>query len=229
MATMVRERERVKRPVRTVLRFVASVLMTSGILLIADAALTLLWQEPVSAFIGSREQSALASQLEEEAAIAGSVEQGALTGEQLEAAAARHAERTATGEAFGRMELPSLDRDYVMVEGTTTETLRKGPGHYPDTALPGEGRTVAVAGHRTTYGAPFRTIDKLEPGDEIVLEMPYARFVYEVERQRIVAPTETSVTRDVGSEQLVLSACHPLYSAAQRLIVFSRLDRVEPL
>lgn len=214
---------------RATLRFVAAVMTTSGILLIADAGLTLTWQEPVSAFIGWREQSALEDELEAKEAVAAEGQREAeLTGRELEAAAARAAERTAPGEALGRIELPALDREYVMVEGTDEATLRKGPGHYPDTALPGEGETVAVAGHRTTYLAPFRTIDQLEPGDEIVVSMPYAKLTYEVERQRIVPPTETSVTDDVGHEQLVLSACHPLYSAAERLIVFARLADVEP-
>jgi sortase A len=214
---------------RALLRFVASVMTTSGILLIADAGLTLAWQEPVSALIGWREQSALEDELEATQALAAeSQEDGKLTDRELEAAAGRAAELTATGEALGRIELPTLDRDYVMVRGTDEATLRKGPGHYPDTSFPGQGETMAVAGHRTTYLAPFRTIDQLEPGDDIVLSMPYAELTYEVERQRIVPPTETSVTDDVGHEQLVLSACHPLYSAAERLIVFARLTEVGP-
>ena len=201
-------------------------------MLLADAGITLAWQEPVSALIGARQQAVLEDQLESEerALLAETADgDGEPSRQELEAAAERAAERTGEGEALGRLELPTLDREYVMVEGTDTATLRKGPAHYPDTALPGQGRTVAVAGHRTTYGAPFRTIDKLRPGDEIVVSMPYARFTYEVERQRIVPPTETSVVDDVGHEQLVLSACHPLYSAAERLIVFARLAEAEPL
>lgn len=201
--------------------------MTSGLLLLADAGITLLWQEPVSALIGAREQAVLEDQLER-ALLA---ETGGGTQEpsrrEVEAAAERAASRAGEGEALGRIAFPTLGRDYVMVEGTETASLRKGPGHYPDTALPGQGRTVAVAGHRTTYGAPFRTIDGLRPGDQIIVTMPYARFIYEVERQRIVPPTETSVADDVGHEQLVLSACHPLYSAAERLIVFARLAETE--
>ena len=84
---------------------------------------------------------------------------------------------------------------------------------------------MAIAGHRTTYGAPFRRIDQLERGDRIELRMPYGRFVYRVERTRIVPPTETSVTARVAYDRLVLSACHPLYSAAKRIIVFARLER----
>jgi sortase A len=116
-----------------------------------------------------------------------------------------------------------------MVQGVGTSALRKGPGHYSDTPLPGQPGTVAVAGHRTTYLAPFRAIDRLRRGQPLVLEMPYGRFVYRVEKKRIVPPTATEVKRRVGYDQLVLTACHPLYSAAQRIVVFGRLERAEPV
>src|SRR4051794_36627701 len=104
-----------------------------------------------------------------------------------------------------------------------TASLEKGPGHYPDTAFPGQGTTIGIAGHRTTYRAPFRHIDSLQPGDEIKIEMPYADFVYTVQTHRIVAPTETDIVDPVGYERLVLTACHPLYSASQRYAVFAKL------
>jgi sortase A len=90
------------------------------------------------------------------------------------------------------------------------------------------GQTVAVAGHRTTYLAPFRRINELAPGDRIVVTMPYGRFVYRVEYHRIVLPTALWVTHNLGYDRLVLSACNPLYSAAQRIIVFARLQSVRP-
>jgi LPXTG-site transpeptidase (sortase) family protein len=111
---------------------------------------------------------------------------------------------------------------------TDQGSLRKGPGHYPDIELPGQSGTVGIAGHRTTYLAPFRTIDQLDRGAEIVVDMPYARFTYRVQKQEIVEPTQTEVVDDVGYPRLVMSACHPLYSAAQRIIVFARLDEVRP-
>ena len=116
----------------------------------------------------------------------------------------------------------------MFVEGTNAGDLRAGPGHYPDTPLPGQRGTVAIAGHRTTYGAPFRKIDKVRRGDEIVLAMPYGRFTYRVERTRIVPPTAVWVTQRVSYDRLILSACHPLYSAAKRIVVFARLTRSEP-
>ena len=116
--------------------------------------------------------------------------------------------------------------DYV-VEGTDTASLRKGPGHYPETPLPGDPGTAAIAGHRTTYGAPFRDIDQLKRGDRIVLDMTDGRFIYRVTRTKIVDDSDLSVLDEVGYKQLILSACHPLYSAAQRVIVFARQVRRE--
>jgi sortase A len=116
-----------------------------------------------------------------------------------------------------------------VVQGTDYTSLEKGPGHYPSTAFPGLRQTVAIAGHRTTYLAPFRHIDALNPGDKIILKMPYAKFTYVVQYHRIVLPTALWVTKNVGYDRLVLSACNPLYSAAQRIIVFARLAQMEPL
>ena len=129
----------------------------------------------------------------------------------------------AAGHALGRIRLPTLGRSYVLVQGTDSASLRKGPGHYPHTSLPGQPGTVAVAGHRTTYLAPFRTIDQLRPGDPVVLQMPYGSFTYRVENTRVVEPSALWVTRNVGYQRLVLSACQPLYSASHRIVVFARL------
>jgi sortase A len=124
--------------------------------------------------------------------------------------------------------MPSIGVSSIVVAGTDTASLRRGPGHYPGTPLPGARGTVAIAGHRTTYGAPFRKLDQLDRGDAIEVRMPYGRFYYEVERRRIVAPTATWVTQRVGYDRLVLSACHPLYSAAERIVVFARLVDTRP-
>ncbi len=87
---------------------------------------------------------------------------------------------------------------------------------------------MAVAGHRTTYLAPFRDIDQLGNRDQVVLQMPYADFTYQVERNRIVPPGATWVTRRIAYDRLVLTACHPLYSASERIVVFARLVRTVP-
>ena len=209
---------------RGLARFVASVLATGGALLIADAVVTVAWQEPVSAWLATHEQRTLEGELAAlERRWARPAGKAVARRPSTPSAAASFRRALRTGQAIGRIELPTLDRSYAMVHGTDATTLRKGPGHYPETPLPGEGGTVAVAGHRTTYLAPFRPIDDLARGDRIVVRMPYGRFTYRVERTRIVAPTARWVIRPAGYERLVLTACHPLYSAAQRIVVFARL------
>lgn len=194
---------------RAVLRFVASVMMVSGALLIADAAITLLWQEPVSAFVAKRHQGNLQEALFDppERVVRG---------------------RPLPGDAIAKLEMPSIGVSEYVVEGTDTANLRKGPGHYPETPLPGQPGTTAIAGHRTTYGAPFREIDQLERGQRIVLDTPRGRFIYRVESTKIVDDSDLSVLDRVGYRRLVLSACHPLYSAAQRVIAFARQVKREP-
>ena len=210
-----------RQPVRRPIRFIADVLTVGGILLLADAAVTVLWQEPLSAATASRAQSDLERRFDRTV-----VEADRATRAQTRdprADAERRRRQLGTGDPVARLEMPTLGRRYVIVEGTDTLTLRKGPAHYPETALPGEGRTVAIAGHRTTYMAPFRTIDRLTNGDRLTLTLPYGRFTYRVQGRRIVRPDARWVIRDVGYDRLVLTACHPLYSASRRIVVFARL------
>jgi len=215
---------------RPVLHFVATVLITSGILMLADAALTLAWQEPVSAYLAQRQQDKLGHELDsasirnivrDETAAVASIRD---MKKRIARVAAAERKRAKEGHPIGRIELPTVGRHYVVVQGTNDTTLRKGPGHYPGTEFPGQGKTVAIAGHRTTYLAPFRTINKLKRGNQILLKMPYGVFTYSVEKTQVVKPDALWITHDVkGEERLVLSACHPLYSASHRIVVFARL------
>src|SRR4051812_12763300 len=172
-----------RRILRPILHFVASVLMCSGALLLLDAGLTLAWQEPVSAFRASREQAALGDELNglaqraqaDKRMLAPLASLGDARRSMAQLAKLQR-RRDDKGDPVGRLRMPTLHRNYVVVEGTDIGTLRKGPGHYPKTPLPGQGGTVAVAGHRTTYGAPFRSVDKLRRGDELTMDMPYGRF-----------------------------------------------------
>ena len=196
-------------PVRVVLRFVASVMMVSGVLLISDAVVTLAWQEPVSAYFSERQQV------------------------KLEKALVDPPDRVVRkdplrGDALGKILMPTIGVSEYVVEGTDADNLRKGPGHYPDTPLPGQHGTSAIAGHRTTYGAPFRNLNELKKNDRIVVEVPYGTFVYRVERTQIVDDSALWVTKKVGHDRLVLTACHPLYSAAQRIVAFARLTDRRP-
>ena len=219
---------------RRSLRALSTALIAAGVLLLADGAATLLWEEPLSSLYARIQQAELDDRL-------GELERGGPSPVERRVLArlpdprrrlrfeARAAERRARGgRPVGRLRADAIGLDAVVVQGTDGAALRDGPGHYPDTPLPGAGGTVAIAGHRTTYGAPFRDVDELERGDRIELEMPYGRFAYRVERTRIVAPTATWVTRRMAYDRLVLTACHPLYSAAERIVVFARLERSAP-
>ncbi len=215
------------------LAYILSVaLITAGVVIAADVAMTLAWKEPLSTVYGSIQQGhaedSLAA-LEDEfpsPADLRAVEGAENVDERVEGLADLFAEQVKTGEGIGRIKIPSIGLETVVVQGTDTASLQKGPGHYPETAFPGQGKTIGIAGHRTTYLAPFRKINEIEDGDEITLEMPYGTFVYEVQKHEIVDPSQVEIVDDVGYERLVLTACHPLYSAAQRWAVFAELTDV---
>ena len=219
---------------RRFLKPVSSVLVVVGALLLIDAVVTLVWQEPVSALYSRLEQGRLEDRLAKlEGTEPTATDRRVLSrlgslDRRLAYASRVLNRRTDDGQPLGRIRMPSIGVSSVVVAGTDTSSLRRGPGHYPGTPLPGARGTVAIAGHRTTYGAPFRRLDKLSPGDRVEVAMPYGRFVYRVEQRRIVPPTAVWVTNRVGYDRLVLSACHPLYSAAKRIVVFARLVDTRP-
>jgi sortase A len=209
--------------------------LLAGLLVLADAGVTLVWQEPISALYAQLKQENLGRDLRvlETEQPTGGTQQvlGRLHEERrrityLAGALQRHAK---SGSAVGRIRIPTIGASFVVVKGTGTSELENGPGIYSETNFPGVPGTTAIAGHRTTYLAPFRHIDKLRPGQSIVIQMPYARFTYKVIGSRVVLPTDVSVIKPVGYSRLVLSACTPLFSASHRLIVFARLQFTVPL
>jgi sortase A len=129
--------------------------------------------------------------------------------------------RTRDGQAVARLRIPRIGLDAVVVRGTAPDDLRRAAGLLDAAALPGERGTGAIAGHRTTYGEPFRHIDRLRRGDRIAVAMPYGTFRYAVEGTRIVDAGDLSVLRTVGHRRLILAACHPLFSAARRIVVYA--------
>ena len=147
-------------------------------------------------------------------------------------------ERVKLGHGMALIRIPRLGADYhyVVVEGVDAEDLRKGPGHYPGTALPGQIGNFVVSGHRTTYSAPFNRINELRDGDRILIDTRTEQLIYEVTDQAIVAPTEVDVTdpvpfhaKQTATKRLItLTTCHPKYSAAKRLIVFGELVQRKP-
>jgi sortase A len=201
-------------------RAVAAVLMLAGALALADAALTLAWQEPLSALAAKRAQPRLRAELQ-----ALTLATPAPSGAQRRAAAAASARalraRTHDGEAVARLRIPRLGLDALVVRGTRPDDLKEAPGLFDAARLPGERGTALIAGHRTTYGAPFRHIDRLRRGDRITVAMPYGTFRYAVEGTRIVDPGDLRALRTVGHPRLVLSACHPVFSAARRIVVYA--------
>jgi sortase A len=219
-------------PVNRALHILSVALITAGIVVLADVGATLLWKEPLSTVYGSIKQGQAEDELH-------ALEDRFPSRADLEAASEAHdpvrrarlladlfEDAVTDGEGIGRIEIPSISLDAVVIQGTDTADLQKGPGHYPDTAFPGQGKTIGIAGHRTTYLAPFRNINEIEDGDELVLEMPYGTFTYQVEKHEIVDPSQVEIVDDVGYERLVLTACHPLYSAAQRIVGFARLTEI---
>jgi sortase A len=218
--------------------------MGAGIVLALYAAVVVFWRDPVTDLYARWQQhkldGALADTFAEfeasEATLAsqraGAVEavDQAAAQQQLIASARRFDRRLKVGQPLGRIIVPRLGLNKVFVHGTRwAEDLSRGPGHYLQTGIPAVGKTVAIAAHRTTFGAPFRYINKLRAGDQIRLQLPYGTFTYRVVRHKIVDNSDWSIIRPRGYDAVVLSACHPLYSAAQRWVVFGRLSTVQTM
>ena len=137
------------------------------------------------------------------------------------------------GQAIGRIVIPSVDVDFVFVQGVELRYLREGPGHFPQTPLPGQPGNAALAGHRTTYAAPFHRLDELAPGADITVETLQGTFTYRVDAHEvpgggseghfIVAPSAIEILDQDGTDRLTLMACHPKYSARQRIVVTATL------
>lgn len=233
-------------------RRLAVLLIATGVFVLAYATAVVLWRDPATDLYSRWKQHQLETSLEKAFADEGSrfaswqaaleiPDKGVadLPGEQERLEAARLAvadaanalhRRLELGQALGRIEIRRIGLNAVFVQGTRWgPDLSRGPGHYAQTSLPGVGRTMAVAGHRTTFGAPFRHIDSIRTGDWIKLSLPYATFHYRTFTHKIVDNEDWSIVRDRGFDTLVLSACHPLYSAEQRWTVFARLEWVEPV
>jgi len=216
-------------------RVLAVTLVTLGALALLDAGVTLVWQEPITALYAKLQQEHLSSTLAkvERAAPSAGERRTLVTLPDQRARIAflageleRHA---GDGSPVGRMTIPRIGASFVVVKGTSVSDLRSGPGIYSGTSFPGIAGTTAIAGHRTTYLAPFRHIDALRRGSRILLNMPYAHFTYTVIGRRVVAPTNVSAAvANVGYSRLVLSACTPLFSAAKRLLVYARLSGAVP-
>jgi sortase A len=206
-------------------------LLVIGAVLLATALMTIFWQDPVTAVFTQHEQKVLSAKLA--AAEKAPVQQSTLTlvqraesdPERIALLARDLAGRTKSGEPLGRIGISRMGVNFVFVSGVGKNSLKKGPGHYDGSPLPGLPGTVSIAGHRTTYSAPFRRMNTLRRGDEITLTMSYGRFTYRVEGLRVVLPQNTGVLKHVRHNRLVLTTCTPVDSAAKRLVTTARLVR----
>ncbi len=128
------------------------------------------------------------------------------------------------GDAVGILRIPRIGVDKAVVEGVSRSDLRQGPGHYPGTPLPGQPGNAAIAGHRTTYGAPFYRLDQLSPGDVITVTTRQGEFRYVVEQKSVVPPSNSHVLDASLDSRLTLTTCHPRFSARRRLVVTATLQ-----
>jgi sortase A len=202
-----------------------------GVLTLFWALLVWQWQDPFTALYTKWKQHQLASQYDKRARSFEPTISGASQAAERESIA-REAKRYRTsstrGEVIGRLRVPRMGVNMLFVNGTDHDTLKKGPGRDRRTFMPGENRLVYIAGHRTTYLAPFSHIDRLRSGDRITIEVPYGTFIYAVTRHRIVKSTDLSVLRSPHHELVELQACHPRFFASHRYIAYAHLLRVEP-
>jgi sortase A len=217
---------------RRLVRTTGALLIVGGVLTLAWALLVWQWQDPFTALYTHWQQGRLASALNREFAAfhPAHVDRANLSAEdrQIGADAARFRREAKVGQAIGRIVIGRIGLNMVVVNGTDHETLKKGPGRDVRSFMPGQDRLVYIAGHRTTYLAPFSHIDAIRDGDTIRLEMPYATFVYRASNHRIVAASDVSVLRSPRHEVLELQACHPRFFATHRYIVYAKLVAVQP-
>jgi sortase A len=142
--------------------------------------------------------------------------------------AARYRKAALVGHPIGRIVVPRLGLHMILVNGTDHDSLMSGPGRDVRTYMPGQGELVYIAGHRTTYLAPFAHIDDMRPGDSITIAVPYGTFVYSVTGHTIVDASDLSVLRSHHRDVVALQACHPRFFATNRYIVWAKLVRVRP-
>lgn len=216
---------------RRLARITGTLMIVAGVGALAWALTVWQWQDPFTAALHGFEQRELTKSFERR------LEEGnaglpAASGDRLRTSLPRVARKWRTsskqGDAVARIRIPALGVGEIVVNGTDADSLKRGPGRYLGSGMPGEGELVYIAGHRTTYGAPFSRIDRLHKGDRVFLELPFATFEYEITGSRIVPATQTSVLRSKGYEQLVLQACHPRFFASHRYLAYAKPVRVTP-
>jgi sortase A len=222
---------------RRAARITGTVMIVVGACVIAWALLVWQWQDPFTAIYAKYQQHKLASTFAHRfaeyrppavAKPTANAPKGPSEQTRIKAAATAYRHALHEGDPVGRLIVPRFGLKSIVVNGTAHDDLTKGPGRELHTYMPGEGELVYVAGHRTTYLAPFAHIDSLKPGDRITFQLPYATFVYEVTGHKIVTADDLAVLKSHHKELLVLQACHPRFFATHRYLAYAKLVRVEP-
>ena len=209
-------------------------LLIIGALGIAWGASSTIWQEPFTAAFTDRIQNELLANFDQmranEQAAQELIKKKHEQTREMQRSAAQLAATASPGDTLGKVEIARLDEKVAIVQGTEPDSLREGPGHYTSTALPGaKGNwTSGFAGHRKTYSAPFRDIDKMQKGDKVTVDMPYGQFIYSVESTKIVPADYTKAFDPVGYDRIVLTSCHPIISQENRILVYAKLERSIP-
>lgn len=214
-------------------RLLGGVLAALGLLALVWVVVVWRWQDPFTALYTTWEQHELAGQLRHEFALEPGLrfahgEPLSTEARLIERAAARLRRTAGVGQPIGRIVVHRLGLNMVLVNGTDDASLERGPGRDLVSYMPGQNRLVYIAGHRTTFLAPFAHIDAIRPGDLIRLEMPYGTFVYRAFRHVIVPADDLAVLKSPPHELLALQACNPRFFATQRYIVYSHLVAVRP-
>jgi len=218
---------------RRISRVTGTVLLAAGVLLLVWVLVVWRWQDPFTALYTTWKQHQLSRSYEQRAeAFQGpsfnATAASDVTAAEIRATARRYRLESKRGQAIGRLRVPRLGLNMVLVEGTDHNSLKKGPGRDRRTYMPGEGQLIYIAGHRTTYLAPFAHIERMKAGDPISIEVPYGTFRYRVFKHRIVAADELAVLHSHGREIVELQACHPRFFASHRYIVYARLMQIDP-
>jgi sortase A len=219
---------------RRLARILGTLMIVAGVAMLAWAFTVWRWEDPFTALLNRFEQRELSQNLERrfDRFVPAPEPEAPVTAaprprpRALPQSAVKWERSSLRGDAIARLRIPRLGLNEVVVNGTDHNSLKRGPGRYLKSAMPGEGELVYIAGHRTTYGAPFARIDRLVRNDQVFVELPYGTFEYRVTGHRIVPASQTSELVSRGFEQLALQACHPRFFASQRYIVYAKPVRV---
>ena len=208
-------------------------LVAAGIAVLVWVLVVWRWQDPFTALYTTWKQHQLSQSYDRRAQAyrlpdPKSAASPGVTAGQIRAQARRYRLASKRGQAVGRLRVPRLGLNMIVIDGTDHDSLMKGPGLDRRTYMPGEGQLVYIAGHRTTYLAPFAHIERMKAGDPVSLELPYGTFRYRVFMHQIVGANDLAVLKSHGREIVELQACHPRFFASHRYIVYARLMQIDP-